>query len=68
MGTSRDVIAPETEWEIVTSESGPSVDGYWMGEPCQFRCPHCGVFMWLTEQPTPGADALNHPDSCPNSE
>ncbi|MFW5905614.1 MAG: hypothetical protein ACOCUO_02080 [archaeon] len=55
---------PETHFEIITSDSPVTVDGYALGEPKQLRCEECGATVILTEQPTPGVDELQHRKDC----
>lgn len=57
---------PDTEFEILASETPHTEDGYWPGEPKALRCPECGAQVQLDRDPsTPGIDELAHRSDCP---
>lgn len=55
---------PETEFEIVASDSPITQDGYKIGEPKLLCCRECSAAVLLTEEPTPGIDELQHEKHC----
>jgi len=55
---------PEVHYRIVHSETGPSDDGYWQGEPKYLECEACGARVQLTETPSAGVDELPHAPGC----
>lgn len=59
-------LASDHEYEIVESETGPSVDGYRLGEPKELDCIHCDARMIITSDPTPGLWSVCHEPTCPN--
>lgn len=60
-------LARATEYELETSATAPSVDGYRKGEPKTLRCPHCDVALRLTARPSVGLWSLQHDADCPNA-
>lgn len=55
-----------THYRIEKSETPPSEDGYWPGEPKKLVCEGCGTDVLLTEEPSVGVDDLDHDRDCPN--
>lgn len=50
---------PETEFELVTSDSPPTVDGFAIGEPTgEVRCEACGAAHL-------NVDEIPHASDCP---
>jgi hypothetical protein len=56
------------EYELVTSDSPISVDGYALGEPKRIKCWFCDADVYLTPEKTPGVWSLNHEPTCPNTD
>lgn len=63
-----DLLAEDHEYQIETSDSPVSVDGYALGEPKKLRCWFCDAEVYLTEQKTPGVWELTHAPWCPNAD
>lgn len=55
---------PETEYELVRSDSPIHVDGYAEGSFKKLRCAECGAEVLLTEDPSAGVDDLAHARDC----
>lgn len=60
----RSFSSPETEFEIVPSDTPVTVDGYAQGEPKRLECGECGAAVLLTRSPSPGIDELGHEKDC----
>lgn len=68
MSTDDEPLLPDHEYQIVTSDSPISVDGYALGEPKAVECYFCNASMYITPQRSPGVWSLNHEKWCPNAE
>jgi len=61
----RSFADPDTEFELLRSDTPVDVDGYKLGEPKKLQCPECGASVLLTPEPSPGVDELQHHPQCP---
>jgi hypothetical protein len=56
------------EYQLETSETPVTEDGYKMGEPKRLSCAFCEAAMVITPEKTPGVWSLNHEPWCPNAD